>query len=153
MSKKRLTYFIDFDRTLSIRNSGDSVFKCGPPISNMITYVKQLLADGHKVVIFTARSGEPMLRPVRKFLEDNGLGKLDITNVKASRADFFIDDKAKEVEPNTGKFVVDELKIQLVIGASLMRSLKEDLLNKGGVRANDGNLIDGWIAQAESQLK
>jgi hypothetical protein len=112
--KKKKTIAVDFDKTLAIRNSGDSIFKAGAPIPYMVNRVKTVLQLGHKVIIFTARAGT-RADPVRKFLKDNGLPDLEITNVKTSNMDEFWDDKAFPVFPNTGIDALSEARILLAV--------------------------------------
>jgi hydroxymethylpyrimidine pyrophosphatase-like HAD family hydrolase len=134
MKPKKTVFYLDFDKTLAVRNKGDSVFKCGPAIPKMVDRVKQWLADGHKVLIFTARSGDAQIRPVKQFLKDNGLPDLEVTNIKGSRGDWFYDDKAVPVRRNTGELPVEEAEI-----------LFTEILNDDVLTTNTKARIRKWL--------
>lgn len=46
---------VDFDGTLVEHHAGDDLYHIGRPIGAMMDFVRQLLADGREVKIFTAR--------------------------------------------------------------------------------------------------
>jgi hypothetical protein len=91
----------------------------GKPIPSMLKRVKRWVSDGHDVIIFTARIGWlydgtneqqyadaiEQLSIVGNWLNENGLGGLNITAVKTIDIDEFYDDRAVQVELNTGKIV------------------------------------------------
>jgi hypothetical protein len=115
---------VDFDKTLATEvgfNGPDSV---GDPIEPMVNRVKQWLAAGEDVRIFTGRVGphpkfykdgrriDPDFAPkARAALEAWCLrvfGRvLPITNEKDLGMKALYDDKAVQVEPNTGRLVGD----------------------------------------------
>src|ERR1019366_5274705 len=51
----------------------------GKPLNTRIDQIKQAVADGTPVKIFTARAADP---EVPRWLKENGLGDLPVTNVK-----------------------------------------------------------------------
>lgn len=76
----------------------------GPPVPAMLKRVKDWLRNGEQVKIMTARASRPGdLEHVRKWLEDNGLPQLEITNQKDYEMIDLWDDRAVEVIPNTGR--------------------------------------------------
>lgn len=100
----------DFDKTIAVRNSGDSIFKAGAPIRAMVDLMKKYLSEGRKVKVLTARKGELQQRPVVKFLKDNGFPPLEVINCKDSNLDILYDDKCIQVELNTGELTIDKYK-------------------------------------------
>jgi hypothetical protein len=122
MEKQRIIA-CDFDGTLSEYTEGD-VDKFGPghlgaPIPEMVKKVKQALADGDKVVIFTARTNpighdpKDLETSTRSYLLiaewcRKYLGTvLPITHEKSVTFSEYWDDKAVGVIPNTGVFVTE----------------------------------------------
>jgi len=95
---------IDLDGTLAEWGMHSTLDKIGPPVPVMLDYAKQLVADGHRVKIFTARAGDPEQIPrIEKWLAKNGLPGLEITNVKDYHMVRLFDDRCVQVERNTGK--------------------------------------------------
>lgn len=100
---------LDFDGTLAYYDKWDSQFnKVGPPIPKMVQNVKDWLAKGYAVTIFTARLShspketEESTKAIKQFLKDNGLPELDITAVKMHYFTHYVDDKAYHVAKNSG---------------------------------------------------
>jgi hypothetical protein len=153
MKPKKLTIALDFDKSIAVRNKGDNIFKCGPAIPAMVERVKQWLADGHKVVIFTARSGDAQVKPVKQFLKDNGLPDLEVTNVKTSRMDCFVDDRAKELVPNEGEFIVDLLHDELLEGIKIVEILR-GIIIKNSIPEDGFSLrdVDEWISKIKHEV-
>jgi hypothetical protein len=112
----------DFDKTLSVYEEGD-IDKygpefVGPPIQRMIDEVRQAIADGHDVYIFTARvnpgdSYEQALNATKSYLvlADFCLKQfgtlLPITHEKSRSWKRIVDDRADQVIPNTGVRVTE----------------------------------------------
>lgn len=102
-TSKAIVHAVDLDKTLAFHHSGMATRVIGKPIPGMMKQVKQWLADGDKVVIFTARAGKKGARPaIRKWLRKYGLPELEITNIKRPEFTDFHDDKARPVIPNKG---------------------------------------------------
>lgn len=99
----------DLDGTLaSTENPGhfEPPYPIGDPIPAMLERVKQLIALGVTVKIFTARACEPENIPiVQSWTEKHGLGRLDVTHQKDYRMIRFYDDRAIQILPNTGASV------------------------------------------------
>lgn len=97
---------VDLDRTLAFYSHWEGVDRIGEPIPEVVERVKEQLALGRKVVIFTARAchGPVAIR----YIEDwclRHLGRvLPVTNVKTYEIDEIWDDIAVKVVPNQGHF-------------------------------------------------
>jgi len=97
------THAVDLDKTLAFHHSDMGIRVIGKPIPSMMKMVKHWIANGDKVVIFTARAGAKGARPaIRKWLRRQGIGELEITNIKRPEFDDLYDDKAVPVKPNEG---------------------------------------------------
>lgn len=95
---------VDLDGTLAFHDSENwDPMKVGQPIPNMMAQVKRLIAKGIRVKIFTARAAHPeLIPPIQEWLEKNGLGKLEVTNVKDFKMIQLYDDRAVQIIENTG---------------------------------------------------
>lgn len=97
---------VDLDGTLAHYDTWRGVEHVGEPIEAMVRRVTQWLADGREVRIFTARisDGEPRTREVIEqwCLRHIGL-VLPVTNVKDFGMVELWDDRAVQVEANTGE--------------------------------------------------
>ena len=97
---------VDLDGTLAVWDGTSSLDRIGPPVPAMLTFVKRMVENGIRVKIFTARASDPRQIPkIRKWLEKNGLPPLEITNVKDYSMERLYDDRAVQVEPNTGRLI------------------------------------------------
>lgn len=95
---------VDLDGTLAAWSPDYAPDKIGKPVPAMMDRVKGWLNDGHEVYIHTARVGSAGSFPhIKKWLRDNGLPDLEVTNRKKSETDEYWDDRAVAVERNTGK--------------------------------------------------
>lgn len=108
----------DFDKTLATHNWPATPYnhrELGEPIPPMVEKVKQALASGHKVVIFTARvnsgnSYQEQMDATESYLLIAEWCKqvfgtvLPITNVKSKDMAEIWDDRARGVLPNEGLF-------------------------------------------------
>ncbi|ECP8615534.1 hypothetical protein FU311_23575 [Salmonella enterica subsp. diarizonae] len=93
---------VDFDGVLAVRVSGQGS-RLGKPISPMVARVKGWLRDGYDVRVFTARANDrQQVKQVKKWLNDNGLGDLVVTNIKDEGLIELWDDRAVQVVSNTG---------------------------------------------------
>lgn len=74
----------------------------------MMDRVKKWLSEGKKVKIFTARAdNQEQIDIIKKWLKEQGLEELDVTNIKESGFEEFWDDKAIQVIKNTGVLACD----------------------------------------------
>ena len=74
----------DLDGCLAFDTPGPySPERIGPPIPAMLERLQQLIRDGQRVKIFTARATVPQNIPyVKEWLQRQGLPDLEVTNVK-----------------------------------------------------------------------
>lgn len=95
---------VDLDGTLAEYGKGRGVATIGAPIPAMLARVRRWLAEGQEVRIFTARASTPeLIPPVRAWLDNLGLHEVGITNVKDFGMIELWDDRAVQVEMNTGR--------------------------------------------------
>jgi hypothetical protein len=99
---------VDFDGTLAHYEEWDGG-RIGAPVVLMVERVKGWLAQGIEVRIFTARISDPDRRTHAKVIEDidawclEHIGqRLRVTNVKDFSLVELWDDRAVQVEKNTG---------------------------------------------------
>jgi hypothetical protein len=113
-------YGVDLDGTLAKYQRGDydkyGPYHIGKPIRKMVDRIIKHLVDGDDVRIFTARvsEGDPNrdLEKVRQTIQEwchEHLGRvLPITNVKDYHMIAVYDDRAIQIESNTGERVDGE---------------------------------------------
>lgn len=111
---------VDLDGTLAHYDGWRGIDHIGEPVPAMIERVRRWLSEGREVRIFTARvcenrqgdelDGSAMAARlyIEEWLTDHGLlrpdGKpLAVTNLKDYAMDELWDDRAVQVEPNTGR--------------------------------------------------
>jgi hypothetical protein len=109
-SRQRWTA-IDLDGTLAEDAGipGNSPFSpIGRPIRPIVNLVQELIAQGRRLKIFTARAHEPGCIPlIQDWLEQHGMPRLEVTNVKDPWMDEMYDDRARQVVKNTGHIVTE----------------------------------------------
>lgn len=129
MSTQRGWIGFDLDGTLAHYEGWKSVEHIGEPIQPMIDLLKQLLAEGQTVKIFTARvyrrvqwlamdptdeenqeqfntvrtECELVERTIHDWLKRQGIPKLEITCIKDFGMIKLYDDRCVQVETNTGR--------------------------------------------------
>jgi hypothetical protein len=101
---------VDLDGTLAkYDGSVDFDFDhIGEPIEKMLNRVKKWIKEGKTVKIVTARAKgatKRQLDPIKKWLEENGIGGLEITNEKDMNMIELWDDRCVQVKTNTGERV------------------------------------------------
>lgn len=98
------TLAVDLDGTLAEYTDWKGVEHIGKPIQKMLDRVKKWIKEGKTVVIFTARAEEAeAIKYIEQWLEDNGIGGLEVTNQKSKSFIEIWDDRAIQVKPNTGE--------------------------------------------------
>jgi hypothetical protein len=107
LSETKKCIAVDFDGTLSYYDGWKGLNDLGPPVEPMVQRVRDWLADGHDVWIFTARIEEDYNHLAKNAIERwclRHIGKaLPITNIKSMRFNEFWDDLAYRVVKNTGE--------------------------------------------------
>lgn len=104
---------VDLDGTLAHYHKWVSITDIGAPIFVMVNRIKNWLATGQEVKIFTARVSQEdeddnviVRQAIKIWLVDQaGLPPLEITNVKDFKMIQLWDDRAIQVIPNTGRAV------------------------------------------------
>ena len=101
---------VDLDGTLAEYHEWHGIEHVGPPIAPMVARVKRWLAEGREVRIFTARVSEPgerqkrrVIAVVQRWCEEHIGQALPVTNVKDYGMVELWDDRAVQVEVNTGR--------------------------------------------------
>lgn len=95
---------VDLDGTLAKYRGWEGPDSIGEPVPEMLMRVRRWLAEGKEVRIFTARASIPeQIAPVRAWLDRHGLQQVGITNVKDFGMIELWDDRAVQVEMNTGR--------------------------------------------------
>lgn len=96
---------VDLDGTLARYSGWRGLDHIGKPVPVMLARVNHWLAEGYTVKIFTARAseGEKGIAPVKKWLAENGLPDLEVTNRKDFAMVELWDDRAIQVVANTGR--------------------------------------------------
>lgn len=96
---------VDLDGTLAMYD-GWKGGEIGEPIPEMAFRVKNWLADGKDVRIFTARASVPELIPsIQEWCEKHFGIRLPVTNQKDFTTSVIYDDRCIQVEPNTGRII------------------------------------------------
>lgn len=94
---------VDLDGTLAHYDGWKGIEHIGEPIPNMMDRVRRWIEEGKTVKIFTARIHTPEALPhIVQWMRKHGLPHLEITNVKDFGMIELWDDRAVQVEANTG---------------------------------------------------
>lgn len=95
---------VDFDGTLAKYTTYKGPTKLGEPIKKMVARVRRWVSHGKKVKIFTSRADdEKSVNAIKKWLKDNELPDLEVTNLKDEKMTELWDDRAIAVKKNTGE--------------------------------------------------
>jgi hypothetical protein len=95
---------VDLDGTLAYYDKWRGETHIGKPIPKMLERVKNTLAEGKMVKIFTARANKPKsVEAIKKWCIKYIGQELPITNIKEPRMGEFWDDRAVSIEKNTGE--------------------------------------------------
>lgn len=109
---------VDLDGTLAKYDCWRGAAHIGEPVEPMVARVKKWLAEGHEVRIYTARVCHDPSGHIASLIQDwteEHIGvRLAVTSSKDYQMLFCVDDRAKQVIPNTGVFLED-----LIDGGSL----------------------------------
>lgn len=99
---------VDLDGTLAQYRAGDGIGTVGPPVPAMMERVKRWLAEGKEVRLVTARADPDLPEQtilVHEWCAQHGLPLLAVTASKDWRMIVLYDDRAVQVEPNTGRIL------------------------------------------------
>jgi hypothetical protein len=101
---------VDLDGTLAYYDKWRGADHIGEPIKPLLKRVKEVIAAGSTVKIFTARASEKENIPhIKAWCKKHGLGDLEVTNVKDFAMTELWDDRAKQVIKNKGIFIEDAI--------------------------------------------
>jgi len=115
---------VDLDGTLAYDHGWKGPEHIGDPIPEMEKRVKDWIAQGKTVKIFTARAAQPEYIPiVKNWLRENDFGDLEVTCHKDMMMIELWDDRAIQVMPNTGKPVGEAVEESF----SLFKQLREEI--------------------------
>lgn len=104
-------YAVDLDGTLARYTSWKGYQHIGEPIPEMVDLVRSWLAKDQEVRIFTARfaghgvDGEDTVTPIEQWCLKHLGQVLPVTNVKDMQTRKIYDDRAVQVEHNTGRII------------------------------------------------
>jgi GrpB-like predicted nucleotidyltransferase (UPF0157 family) len=108
-SKEKAWIGVDLDGTLAFYDMNSPMINIGRPIPLMVKRVKAMVDKGYRVKVFTARAQDSdQVLLIRNWLKKNGLPPLEITNIKDYNMIKLFDDRAVQVELNTGKLIKAE---------------------------------------------
>lgn len=94
---------VDLDGTLAHYNGWQGPDHIGAAVPEMLLRVHKWLKEGKKVKIFTARAHFPeQIATVKRWLEEHGIGHLEVTNVKDHLMVELWDDRCVQVITNQG---------------------------------------------------
>lgn len=96
---------VDLDGTLAEYHTWNGEEHIGKPVQVMVDRVKLWLGRGINVKIFTARAstGADQIKIIQDWLERQGLPRLEVTATKDYGMIEYWDDRAVQVESNTGR--------------------------------------------------
>ena len=99
---------VDLDGTLATYDKWKGIEHIGEPVPLMVKRVKEWLAGGTKVKVFTARVSGSDAEAAKAYIQRwltkvAGLPELEVTNVKDFGMIELWDDRAVGVQANTGK--------------------------------------------------
>jgi len=108
------TVAFDLDGVLALHGPREKESgEIGKPISSMIKKLKEFLAAGYNVVVFSARLGQGDRREITREIGNwtmKHIGvRLPVTDVKSADWECFFDDKAVQVIRNSGMTVTEAL--------------------------------------------
>lgn len=99
---------VDLDGTLAVYHTGSGLGEIGAPIPAMLARVKKWVAEGQEVRIVTARADPDFPEQevmIREWCIAQGLPSLAVTVSKDFRMIALYDDRAVQVEANTGRLI------------------------------------------------
>lgn len=102
-------YGVDLDGTLAHYEGWKGAEHIGEPVPAMMQRVRQWLSEGKQVKIVTARASDPH-GYVRQWLDSHGLDQVEVTDRKDFGMIELWDDRVVQVEKNTGRELVSELR-------------------------------------------
>lgn len=100
---------IDLDGTLATYYGWEGTGVIGDIVPSIKKLIFDLIDEGEEVEIFTARADDlNEVLAIKKWLKENKLPNLEITNIKKKKFKKFYDDRAITVMKNTGVILTKE---------------------------------------------
>jgi hypothetical protein len=116
---------VDLDGTLAHYTGWVGPTDIGEPVAAMLARVRQWIADGVYVKIFTARADRPdAVKAIQAWCITHGLGDLEVTATKDFGMLELWDDRAVQVVPNQGIALQDLLEPRLTANEKLYLNLR-----------------------------
>lgn len=106
---------VDLDGTLAKYDGWQGAQHIGEPVPKILSMVKRWLVEGRTVKIFTARvsDGDPKtVETIEQWCLKHLGRKLEVTNIKDYDMILLFDDRAIQVEQNTGRLIADRTTLQ-----------------------------------------
>ena len=100
---------IDLDGTLAYYDHWRGADHIGEPVPKMLAFVQDLIRQGHKCKLFTARASIPSQIPVIQAYLDKLQLPMEITCMKDYGMMMLYDDRCTQVEKNTGRLIIDKV--------------------------------------------
>jgi hypothetical protein len=101
---------VDLDATVALYDGWKGKEHIGEPIPFMIERIKEKMDQGYEIRIFTARaSQEDQIPFVEAWCEKHIGKKLVVTCCKDFACEEIWDDRAKQVVPNSGRFLEEAI--------------------------------------------
>lgn len=99
---------IDLDGTLAEYDGWKGIEHIGEPVPAMAARMRKWWGEGRQVKIFTARVSDPesalaVRRHIQDWLVKHNLPVVEVTNIKDFGMLELWDDRAIQIEPNTGR--------------------------------------------------
>lgn len=123
---------VDLDKTLAVYYTFKGEDHIGEPILKMVERVQQWLAQGQIVKIFTARESEPdakkkliAIQAIENWCLKNIGVVLPVTCVKDYGCVRFYDDRAVQIEENTGELTAEIRYIEGFQHGQIAQQIKE----------------------------
>ncbi len=98
---------VDLDGTLAQYDGWKGIEHIGEPVPLMLGFIKDLIAKGNIVKIFTARfnEGPTAIKYIQDWCVKHGLPPLEVTARKDFGMITLYDDRCHRVEENTGRIL------------------------------------------------
>jgi GH24 family phage-related lysozyme (muramidase) len=159
---KRETIAVDLDATLAHYSHWKGPTKIGKPVPKMVERIHKWIKDGKKVIIFTARANDKRsIQAIKKWLKENNLPALKITNIKTPDITEIWDDRAVPIEKNTGMIKnvsenLNELILASLLGITSPTQMQHNtqpqkIISSQSVTQNNNQQIRDFITKHEGK--
>ncbi len=134
---------VDLDRTLAHYDEFRGEAHIGAPIAPMVERVKTWLAEGRSVRVLTARANSPIsVAAIEEWCREHIGQPLPVTAEKDYHMICLYDDRAIQVEPNTGAIISDQQHISVTpLRALERREIEKAMRVTGGDKVKAAKLL------------